>query len=275
MKKVLGDFYLIIDRASEGAWNMAADEILMDMAISAEAPAVLRLYAWQPACLSLGQGQKLADVDLEAVQQNGWQVVRRPTGGKAILHTDELTYSLTAHEDHWLMKDGILASYQRISKVLLTFLHLLNIPGVSQTPDDPIPSHVAGPVCFEVPSSYEITVNGKKVVGSAQARRNRAVLQHGSIPLAGDIARITQALRFSDDAARQAAAHKVRQRAATLQDFLSAPPDWQTSVTVFLKAFTDTYPIFFTPFALSAEQNGAIEKLSGAKYNSPDWTARL
>jgi len=269
------EFLLIINHPAQGDWNMAVDEVLMSAAESAAALPVLRLYGWQPACLSLGQGQKYADVDLDAVKQNGWQVVRRPTGGKAILHTDELTYSLTAHEDHWLMQGGILASYQRISKVLLTFLHLLQIPGASQTPETPASPQGLGPVCFEVPSSYEITVNGTKIIGSAQARKNHAVLQHGSIPLAGDITRITQALRYPDAAARLAAAEKVRRRAGTVEELSATTPDWHNCAALMQQAFWETYQITFTPISFTTDQLETINNLAANKYGSLDWTARL
>src|SRR5512142_2493749 len=87
---------LLITAPARGAWNMAVDEAMLEHIGRGESMPTLRLYAWEPACLSLGQAQPYADVDRIRLRQRGWDVVRRPTGGRAILHTDELTYSIVA-----------------------------------------------------------------------------------------------------------------------------------------------------------------------------------
>ena len=86
---------LLYTPPSSGAWNMAVDEAILEHIHRGESQPTLRLYAWEPACLSLGHAQSFADVDMKRVKERGWEVVRRVTGGRAILHTDELTYSVT------------------------------------------------------------------------------------------------------------------------------------------------------------------------------------
>ncbi len=130
---------------------------------------------------------------------HGWDLVRRPTGGRAILHTDELTYSVAGPQDEPRLAGSVLESYRVLAQALLYALQLLAIPAQAQekpgTASTGSPNQ--NPVCFEVPSNYEITVGGKKLVGSAQARRKEGVLQHGSLPLYGDLTRIVQALLVS------------------------------------------------------------------------------
>jgi lipoate-protein ligase A len=186
---------LLITPPARGAWNMAVDEAILEGAGHGEVPPTLRLYAWKPPCLSLGHAQPFADVDTARLKSHGWEVVRRMTGGRAILHTDELTYSVTGPIDEPRLAGTVLESYNRLAGALLAAVQDLSLPvemkeGKAESNGEP------NPVCFEVPSTYEITVEGKKLIGSAQARRKDGVLQHGSLPLTGDLTRICQALAF-------------------------------------------------------------------------------
>jgi lipoate-protein ligase A len=175
---------LILHPPRDGARNMAIDEALLEETAAGRSLPTLRLYAWEPPTLSLGFAQPAADVDRDALRRLGWGLVRRPTGGRAILHTDELTYSITAPETDPLMQGGVLESYRRLSLGLLAGLRLL---GVEVQADEGARGRaVRNPVCFEIPSQYEISAGGKKLIGSAQARRLGGVLQHGAFPLGGD-----------------------------------------------------------------------------------------
>ena len=127
--------------------------------------------------------------------------MRRPTGGRAILHTDELTYSVIARPMSRPCPARSWRATTALAAGLLFAVRALGLPADMKTgPKQAIDR--SNPVCFEAPSSYEITVDGKKLIGSAQARRREGVLQHGSLPLVGDLTRITQALVFDGDAAQ-------------------------------------------------------------------------
>src|SRR5512143_1238392 len=110
---------LLITPPAHGAWNMAADESILEHIGRGESLPTLRLYAWEPACLSLGHAQPFADVDMTRLRQRGWEVVRRATGGRAILHTDELTYSVIAPNDETRLAGTVLESYNRLAQALL------------------------------------------------------------------------------------------------------------------------------------------------------------
>ncbi|RPI28888.1 MAG: lipoate--protein ligase family protein, partial [Chloroflexota bacterium] len=235
-------------------------------------------YAWQPPCLSLGYSQSSADVDKQRLHANGWDLVRRPTGGKAILHTDELTYSVNGPHDDPRLAGSVLESYSRLSQALLNALHLLNIPAEASelAQDAPAAKGAAqGPVCFEVPSNYEITVSGKKLIGSAQARRKEGVLQHGSLPLYGDLGRITQALVYPDEESRSQAAIRLLKRATTVEQVLNKIIAWEDAAQAMAQAFQETLNIELQPASLTSGELQRAGELLEAKYNHPAWTERV
>src|SRR5512139_2267219 len=118
---------LLITPPTHGAWNMAADEAVLEHIGCGASLPTLRLYAWAPACLSLGHAQPFADVDSARLQERGWEVVRRLTGGRAILHTDELTYSVTGSAEEPVLTGGVLESYNRLAQALLSAVKSLNL----------------------------------------------------------------------------------------------------------------------------------------------------
>ncbi|GAB4536524.1 MAG: lipoate--protein ligase family protein [Anaerolineales bacterium] len=264
----------MISPPARGAWNMAVDEAILEAAGRGEVPPTLRLYAWEPPCLSLGYAQPFEDVDLDGLRSNGWEVVRRPTGGRAILHTDELTYAICGPHDVPLLQGSVLESYHRISVALLNALHLLGAPAESAPAPQVAPgSDPKGPVCFEVPSSYEITASGKKLIGSAQARKQIGVLQHGSLPLYGDLTRITRALSFPNEASRQRAAERLMRRATTLEGVLGRRITWPEAAQAFMNAFGEVLSLKMGD--LTAGERARAEEILAEKYAHPAWTTRV
>jgi lipoyl(octanoyl) transferase len=265
---------LLYTPASNGAWNMAVDESILEHIHRDEALPTLRLYAWTPPCLSLGHAQSFADVDMERVKANGWEVVRRLTGGRAILHTDELTYSVTGDTDEPVLAGGILESYNRLAQALMYAVRELGLPvEMKEHADQPAAKNL-NPVCFEVPSTYEITVNGKKLIGSAQARKMEGVLQHGSLPLTGDLTRICQALMFKDEAARETAALRLLTRATTIESVIGTETSWETAAQAFVAGFESQLAIKFESGTLSQSEEKRAAELVREKYAHPAWTER-
>jgi lipoate-protein ligase A len=260
---------LLITPPAHGAWNMAVDESILEaMGTGASLP-TLRLYAWEPACLSLGYAQPLTDVDLPRLIALGWEVVRRPTGGRAVLHTDELTYSVIAPPDEPHVTGTVLESYRRLAQALVQALNLLSLPVQVNENSSAVRSVNPNPVCFEVPSTYEITVGGKKLIGSAQARRKEGVLQHGSLPLSGDLTRILQVLAFPDEASRARAAERLLSRATTVESALARNITWDEAARAFIKAFSKELALDLQPGALSEPEKSRAEELVRVKYGQP------
>ena len=260
--------------AAPGAWNMAVDEAILDSIGRGDSFPTLRLYAWQPACLSLGHAQPFADVDLTRLRKRGWDVVRRATGGRAILHTDELTYSVIGGAEEPLLAGGVLESYNRIAQALLRAVKNLKL-AVEMKEGKINDQATPNPVCFEVPSTYEITVHGKKLIGSAQARKKEGVLQHGSLPLTGDLTRICQALAFESETAREDASKRLLARATTVESALGRVVSWETAAQALTCAFETELGLCFGRGKLSEAETKRAEELVREKYDHPSWTERV
>lgn len=268
---------------------MAVDEAILKCVGCGDAPPTLRLYAWQPPCISLGYAQPVADVSLAALESRGWDIVRRPTGGQAILHMDELTYSVIGPKGEPRLEGGVLQSYLVIAQALLGAVESLGIQAqASMRPKsnhEPSQAHANGegsrekarknPVCFETPSDYEITVAGRKLIGSAQARRKEGVLQHGSLPLFGDITRIIQVLEFESPAAREEAERRLLARAVTVENVLGVQLTWTHAAQAFKEAFEGKLNLELQEFELTPSEMTYAAELVREKYNHPDWTNRI
>jgi len=163
-----------IDTKSNNAYlNMAIDEALLTSKLP-----ILRFYTWKPTALSIGYFQKITSLNKTNLKKHKINLVRRLTGGNAVLHDKELTYSFIIDEK--LMPKSIISSYKKISKGLLQGLKNLNL---TPTLNTKVLTKQKSPVCFNDPSWYEILVKNKKIIGSAQKRINKKILQHGAILL--------------------------------------------------------------------------------------------
>ena len=247
---------------------MAIDEAILHAVAAGQAPPTLRFYAWEPPCLSLGRAQEADDVDLDALESTGFGLVRRPTGGKAILHIDELTYSVIAPGAEPRVAGGILESYRRLSTGLTRGLERLGVPEIVAN-QRAARERLAGPICFEVPSDYEITAGGRKLVGSAQMRAQGAVLQHGALPLYGDIARICPLLATRPDPGN------VRARATTVEAVLGKRISWDKVAEALAAGFAETLNLRLEPGTLTAEEQARAGRLRAEKYATDAWTRRV
>ncbi len=252
---------------------MAVDEALTLSVSEGKSPPVLRFYAWKPGCLSLGYAQPASDIHTERLRERGWEAVRRLTGGRAILHIDELTYSVITPLTDPRVEGGVIESYRRLSDGLMAGLTLLGVP-VEAGQADPNAPRLDGPVCFEVPSDYEITAQGKKLLGSAQTRRKGVVLQHGALPLTGDITRICDVLDFPRDEDRAAARTRLINRAVTLADVMGRELEFSEVSDALEKGFETCLNIQFEIYQLSKEEEAYAEELRATKYASAEWTGR-
>jgi len=247
---------------------MAVDEAILHGVASGTVLPTLRVYAWSPPCLSLGRGQPAADVSQEALKAAGYDLVRRPTGGRAILHIDELTYSVILAQDEPRVTGGVMESYRRLSAGLMGALERLGVEDI--VADDRVEDRgPVGPVCFEIPSDYEITVSGRKLVGSAQMRSHGVVLQHGAIPLHGDIARICPLLASHPDP------YRVRARAWTLEEALGRAPRWDEAANALVAGFAQALNLVLEPASLTVAERAQAQVLRSQKYATEEWTTLL
>ncbi|HXF60340.1 MAG TPA: biotin/lipoate A/B protein ligase family protein [Caldilineaceae bacterium] len=267
---------LIIDeQPRSGAANMALDQALAEACAAGDSPPTLRFYRWHPPAVSLGRHQPIDDLDLAAVEARGYEVVRRPTGGRAILHTDELTYSVAAPAHEPRVQGSVMDAYLRLSHGLLAGLRLLGLEA------DKAAGHVrAGPnvsaACFETPSAYEITAGGRKLIGSAQSRRAGYVLQHGSLPLVGDIGRLVDVLALPPTQAEHLRRELVA-RAGTLAQALGVAEDAPTVqfehvAQALCQGFAATLNLHFKPAQPSPAELRRAAQLIREQFANPEWT---
>jgi lipoate-protein ligase A len=262
-----------------GTLNMAIDEAVLRSVAAHRAPPTLRLYGWAPPALTLGRGQPYADADVDALRRGGVALLRRMTGGTAVLNRDELTYAVAATvKEPRFSAANIAESYRGISGALLVALERLGLAYAEASGRDDQGGAERGrrataagrsPVCFEIPSDYEITVEGRKLVGSSQMRVRGGILQHGSLPLAGDIGDIGAFLTARPDPLR------VRRHALTLHDALGRTVTWEEAAEAVMDGFREALNLTLLPGPLTPDERKAMERLIVEKYGNADWTARV
>jgi lipoate-protein ligase A len=258
-----------------GAANMAVDQAIALACAAGESLPTLRFYQWQPPAISLGRHQPLAEIDLAAASARGYEIVRRSTGGRAILHTDELTYSVAAPASEPRVRGGVMDAYLRLSNALLAGLQALGLAADKAAGNVRTGPDVSA-ACFEVPSAYEITAGGRKLIGSAQSRRARYVLQHGSLPLTGDITRLIDVLALPEDE-QESLRHQLAQRAGTLAQALGVADDapivqFASVAEALTTGFAQTLGVTFKRGTLSATELRESARLIREQYTNPDWT---
>jgi lipoate-protein ligase A len=263
---------LLVDGEAEGPTNMAVDEAILTAVVQGDSPPTLRFYGWAPPCLTLGRSQPLADADLARCRAAGVGVVRRPSGGGAILHTDELTYAVALCQTDPRAEGGVLGSYCRLSEGLLAGLQRLGVDGLQavkkkQPPVEPTP------VCFEVPSDYEITAGGRKLVGSAQWRSRGGVLQHGTLPLHGDLTRVIEYLVFTDEQ-REVRRRSLHSRAVTLEEVMGQALPFSQVARALADGLSHVLNLGLEPGELTTGERLLAAELHRSRYADPDWTAR-
>lgn len=264
---------LIVDGEADGATNMAVDEAILNAVIDGISLPTLRFYAWSPPCLSLGRSQGLAEADLAACRAAGVDVVRRPTGGRSILHTDELTYSIALLQTDARTEGGVVEGYRRLSEGLLAGLRRLGVDA-TQAAGQRTPGSEMTPVCFETPSDYEITVAGRKLVGSAQWRARGGVLQQGTLPLCGDLARIVDYLAFSD-AEQTAQRRRLYLKALALEEATGTVLSFDRVAQALAEGFAQALNLTLAPGELGPQERALSAEIRDRVYANPAWTARL
>jgi lipoate-protein ligase A len=232
---------LIIDGALDGRTNMTIDAALLEEAeSSAEPRTIVRFYQWQRPTISLGRSQKIENaVDAGFCAEHGIDVVHRPTGGRAVLHDDELTYAVISN-DSSAFGDTIYGNYKRVSEALCDGYRRLGVDAIlaPETRKAIQQPNATDPPCFVSPSRYELTVHGRKIVGSAQRRLRRSFLQHGSMPISCDRDTLARAVRMSD-------ASLLEREMAGLAEFLAERPPIASLINALVASFQGRFGVDF------------------------------
>lgn len=231
-----------------GLFNMEFDEQLArDLQAGKNSP-TLRLFRWKPWAVSLGYNQNPEDINAAACSRDGIDIVRRPTGGRAILHAEELTYSVVMYSG----RRSILEVYNAISEALVHGLGLFGVQVSLQKsqPDFRAQYRQASSIpCFSSSARYEIEWQGRKLVGSAQRRfsdgEHDVVLQHGSILCGGAHQRLPDYLAVSDEAIVRTVRADLQRKTADLAGILGVFPDMNRLADCIRKGFEESWHVAF------------------------------
>ena len=266
---------LIINEPFSGALNMAVDEAIMKSVNRKLVPPTIRLYRWSAPTITLGYFQSLKkEIDLEACHKNKIEVVRRLTGGRAVLHHRELTYSVIAPENHPKVAGSVLNSYLSISQGLLEGLKELGIQAELKEGKKGGKQKDHSAACFDAPSWYELLVGGKKLLGSAQCRKEGSILQHGSLPVELEADLLFSALAFPNEKLRAGAKTNLLNKATCLQQELSYQPEFEELSAGFSKGFERGLGINLIAESLTPAELTWAEELCQRKYSRQEWNAK-
>lgn len=259
-------FRLLVTEPLDGAMNMAIDEALLDSRLADAAPPTVRFFGWDPPTVSLGYGQPLdARIDVAAAAALGVGLVRRPTGGSAILHEGpdlELTYSVTARAGDFEGADDLLATYRWIGAALAAGLRSLAAP-VEMVPVQPSDPAAMPAFCFARTGSYELEVGGLKVVGSAQRRQGTGFLQHGAVMLGASPERLRRVFPGP---------HDPLSGMTTLEAVIGRRPGFEETLHALAEGFRREHGIDLAPGGLTGEEVARAEALVREKYGTERWT---
>lgn len=276
MKVEKTKWYFINSGPCSPSYNMAMDEALLDWHSEGLIPPVIRFYEWNPATLSIGYFQTVEkEIDIEAVKRLGLGFVRRPTGGRGVLHEHELTYSVIVTENYPSMPATVTEAYRVISEGLLLGFQNLGLNAYFSVPNtDEQKENLKKPksaVCFDAPSWYELVVEGKKVAGSAQTRQKGVILQHGAILLDLDEDKLIQTFKFASEEVREKVRKGLSQKAVSINKIISKPVTMEDCKTAFKKGFSDALEIELVEYKLTQEQTNYVKQLEATRYANDIW----
>ncbi len=259
------------------AFNMALDEALLDWHSEGKIPPTLRFYGWNPATLSLGYFQKIhQEINEEKVKEHGLGLVRRITGGRAVLHDQELTYNLVISENYPNIPKTVTEAYRFISQGLLVGFQELGLNAYFSVPeskeDKEQLKNPRSAICFDAPSWYELVVEDRKVAGSAQTRQKGVILQHGSILLELDEEKLFDVFQYPNERVKERLQRNFKNKAVAINQIADRKIELQEVIEAFKIGFEKGLNIELKPYQLTEEQLIYVQELAINKYNHDSWT---
>ena len=257
-------------------YNMALDEALLEWHSKGEIPPTIRFYGWNPPTLSIGYFQKAEkEINFDKVKELGLGFVRRPTGGRGVLHDEELTYSVIVSEEYPNMPKTVTEAYRVISEGLLEGFRSLGLEAYFAIPrSEEEKNSLKNPrssVCFDAPSWYELVVEGRKIAGSAQTRQKGVILQHGSILLEIDEDKLFSVFNYPNDRVKERMQRAFRSKAVAINAIAGRKISIEEAKEALYKGFASALDIDLEPYTLSEEEEAYVEELARTKYGSDEW----
>ncbi len=262
-------FRLITSEPQNGFMNMAIDEAIAIACEKGIAPPTLRLYAWKPPCISVGYFQNADEViDISECKRQNIDIVRRLTGGKAVLHNKELTYSIISPSKNQIFSNGIKGSYKLIADCLL---HGIKNLGISAEITDKPSKKENGFSCFLDTSFYEISVKDKKLIGSAQKRWRNLFLQHGSIIISPAYIQLAGLLKFNNEVERMGFINLHEKKSTSIEEETKMGSDIFEIKSSIKKGFEEKTGIRLIEDRLTVFEEKEAERLLKEKYGKESW----
>jgi len=231
---------------------MAVDEAIAEASEKGISPPTLRFYGWKSPTLSIGYSQRLNNkIDTEYCRKNKIDIVLRPTGGRAVLHDKEVTYSIASPKNNPHFPDNISGTYRVIGEALLKGLSFLGIDANSNLAFGIPHSVFRNPSCFATTTQYEITVDGKKLIGSAQRRFKNSFLQHGSIPLENHHEILAYCLGFQEEYKSKKFVKLLKEKSIALNELNGKVFSFNELADALVRGFEDVFKIQFKICPLS------------------------
>ena len=235
------------------AMNMGIDEAVLRYTAEGKSPPTLRFYGWDPPAVSIGYFQGLnEEVDLEQCTRSGVHYVRRMTGGGAVFHNTEMTYSIMLPEKHPLVVSNILDSYKRVCSGLISGFAFMGVEAQFVPLND-------------------IVTGGKKISGNAQSRKYHGFLQHGTILMDIDAETMFSLLIVPSEKMRDKLVKNVKERVTSLNHVLNREVTFQETVDAFTRGFSEALKVELVPGELTSEEKKRAAEIAGERYSNPDW----
>jgi lipoate-protein ligase A len=239
----------------------------------------VRIYGWKPAAVSIGYAQRAQQViDLARCAREGIPVVRRLTGGRAVLHEQEVTYSVISGRRQWGPSASVMAIYKRIGQALVTALRTLGIEAELSRPTSVRTASLRRPgdvhPCFSSAGRYEVMVRGRKLVGSAQRWLEDVVLQHGSVLLGQEHSRLAELLPGERRTAGRLAARRLTEKTISLSVLLSRPVSYAEVSRALRSGFDEMLGGGLEEAVISPPEEILARSLVEERYERPEWTLR-
>ena len=261
-------------RSGNAFFNMAVDEAIVRGVEGGTAPPTVRTFGWTPPAVSFGYAQRInREVDADRCRARGIHLVRRPSGGRAVLHWNELTYSVLCRADDPLLGGSIQESYRNISACLVAGLRLLGIAAEFEPRrtlvSSPRGAGLTSP-CFSTTTQYEVTLDGKKIIGSAQRRLGDMLLQHGSLLLGPEHKRLIDLMPDRGQTLKERFRRELDRHTISLAE-AGRPADFNTVVRALRDGFEKTLDVALVESSLSQEEKADAERLIATKYGTDAW----